>query len=86
MLDEKDLQAVAEIVDSRVAKTENLVLDELGRTQEYLDRRVEAIQKNLEDLQQYYRIVKLENDTTALVLQMIEALQKDVEKLKQKTA
>ncbi|MBU9724680.1 hypothetical protein [Diplocloster modestus] len=83
MLEEKDLSAIAEIVHLQAVETENLVLDEMGRTQEYLDKRIGDIQKNLEELQQYYRITKLEKDNTTLLLKMIETLQKDVEKLKQ---
>ncbi len=86
MLEEKDLSAIAEIVHLQAVETENLVLDELGRTQEYLDKRIGDIQKNLEELQQYYRITKLEKDNTTLLLKMIETLQKDVEKLKQNRA
>lgn len=83
MLEEKDLSAIAEIVHLQAVETENLVLDKMGRTQEYLDKRIGDIQKNLEELQQYYRITKLEKDNTTLLLKMIETLQKDVEKLKQ---
>ena len=86
MLEEKDLSAIAEIVHLQAVETENLVLDELGRTQEYLDKRIGDIQKDLEELQQYYRITKLEKDNTTLLLKMIETLQKDVEKLKQNRA
>lgn len=86
MLDEKDLQAIANLIDSRADKTEKLLLDEMGRVQTYLDKQISKVQKNMEELQQYYRITRLENDNTALLLKMIETLQKDVEELKKKTA
>lgn len=86
MLDEKDLQAIASLIDSRAEKTEKLLLDEMGRVQTYLEKQILQVQKNLDELQQYYRITKLENDNTALLLRMIETLQKDVEELKKKTA
>ncbi len=101
MLDEKDLQVLQTMMqtvvdaravqtenlfESRVAQTENLLLDEISRTRNILEKRVEAIQKNMDELSQYYRITKLENDNTSLLLQMIIDLRKDVEELKQKIA
>ena len=86
MLDEKDLQAIAELIDARAEKTEDLLLDKIGRTQSYLEKQIVEIKKNIDELNQYYRITRLENDNTALLLKMIESLQKDVEELKKKTA
>ena len=67
-------------------KTEDLLLDEIGRTQSYLEKQIAEVKKNVDELNQYYRITRLENDNTALLLKMIESLQKDVEELKKKTA
>lgn len=86
MLEEKDLLAIAKLIDARAGKTENILLDEIGRVQNYLEKQIAQVQKNLEELQQYYRITKLENDNTALLLKMIETLQRDVDELKKKTA
>lgn len=86
MLDHKDLEAIRNVMREELTNSENLVLEELDRVQEGLTRKVEKVQKNLEDLQQYYRITKLENDNTSLLLQMIVDLRKDVEELKNKTA
>ena len=86
MLDEKDLQAIAELIDARAEKTEDLLLDKIGRTQSYLEKQIVEIKKNIDELNQYYRITRLENDNTTLLLKMIESLQKDVEELKKKTA
>ena len=62
------------------------MLDEIGRTQVYLENKINKVQKNLEELNQYYRITKLENDNTALLLKMIDELSKRVEELEKKTA
>ncbi|HCR83901.1 MAG TPA: hypothetical protein DIW07_10905 [Lachnospiraceae bacterium] len=86
MLDEKDLQAIAKLIDARAEKTEDLLLDEIGRTQSYLEKQISEVKKNIDELNQYYRITRLENDNTTLLLKMIESLQKDVEELKKKTA
>ena len=97
MLDEKDLQAIAglitksetllvEKIENRAKKTENLLLEELSRTQNILEKRMETVQKNLDELSQYHRITKLENDNTTLLLQMINDLKKEVDELRQKIA
>lgn len=90
MLDEKDLQALQTmmetVVNNRAEKTENLLLDELSRTRSILDKKIDAVQKNMEELSQYYRITKLENDNTSLLLQMINDLRKEVDELKRKIA
>lgn len=97
MLDLKDLQAIREILkeeiaesenrmDIKLTKSENLILQETERTRNILEKRIDQIQKNLDELNQYYRITKLENDNTALLLKMIEKLEKRVEDLEKKTA
>ena len=74
------------VIDERLSKTENFMLDEIGRTQVYLENKINKVQKNLEELNQYYRITKLENDNTTLLLKMIDELSKRVEELEKKTA
>lgn len=85
--DMKILKGMMEsVIDERLSKTENFMLDEIGRTQVYLENKINKVQKNLEELNQYYRITKLENDNTALLLKMIDELSKRVEELEKKTA
>lgn len=86
MLDQKDLDAIRAIMKEEIAKSENLVLDELDRVQVSLERKMEAVKKNIEELNQYYRITKLENDNTALLLKLIDELSKKVEELEKKIA
>ena len=83
VIDERMPKVIESVIDERLSKTENFMLDEIGRTQVYLENK---IQKNLEELNQYYRITKLENDNTALLLKMIDELSKRVEELEKKTA
>ena len=86
MLDEKDLLAIANLIDSRAKKTETVLLDEIARTQNHLEKKVELVQKNINELNQYHRISKLENENTTLLLQMIQDLKKEVDELKKKIA
>ena len=86
MLDQKDLEAIAKLIDARAEQTENLLLDEIGRTQTYLEKQITEVKKNMEELSQYYRITKLENDNTTLLLKMIDQLNRRVEELEKRTA
>ena len=95
MLEQKDLQAIREIIkeeiaesedrmDVKLAKSENLTLEEMERTRNILEKRIDKIQRNLDELNQYYRITKLENDNTALLLKMIDELSRRIEELENK--
>lgn len=90
MLEEKDIQVLKSmmetVLDDRLSKSENVVLGEVERTRGILETKIEAVQKNLDDLKQYYKVTKLENDNTALLLQMIQELRKEVDELKTKIA
>ena len=97
MLEQKDLQAIREIMkeeiaesekrmDAKLAKSENLILEEMERTRNILEKRIDKVQKNLDELNQYYRITKLENDNTSLLLKMIDELSRRVEELEKRTA
>ena len=72
--------------DARLAESENLILEEMERTRNILEKQIESVQKNLDELNQYYRITKLENDNTALLLKMINELSRRSEELEKKTA
>ena len=74
------------MVDTRLAESENLILEEMERTRNILEKNIDKVQKNLDELNQYYRITKLENDNTALLLKMIDELTRRVEELEKKTA
>ena len=86
MLEEKDVQAVAQLIDARAEKSEGLLLDEMHRLQTNIEKKLGDIQKNIEMLDTYYRITRLEGDNTKILLQMITDIRKEVEELKQKTA
>lgn len=97
MLDQKDIELLQKLfeqseermvqkMDEKLTHSENLILNELDRVQEHLETDVEKVQKNLEELQQYYKITKLENDNTSLLLKMYNNMQKEIEELKAKIA
>lgn len=79
-------ESILEKVDKKIVKSESLVLDEIERTRSSLEKHIEKVEKNLDELNQYYQITKLESDNTALLLKLIDDLSKRVEKLEKRTA
>ena len=82
MLDEKDLKSIADLLNSQT----NMILNELDNVQLRLTDKMNRLESNMDELKQYYRINKLENENTSLLLRMIKDLQKEVEELKKKIA
>ena len=73
MLDEKDLKSIADLLNSQT----NMILSELDNVQTRLTDKINMVESNMEEIKQYYRINKLENENTSLLLQMIKDLQKE---------
>ena len=89
MLDQNDLQAIRAImqeeigesekrindkIDTKIAESENLLLEEMDRVQMFLESKINTVKENLEELKQYN------------VLKMIEELARRVEELEKKSA
>ena len=75
---ESENKIIAEM-DTRFRESENMILEELDRVQINLEKRIDKVQKNLDELNQYYRITKLENDNTAILLKMIQDQDKTIQ-------
>ena len=73
-------------MDERFSASENMLLKELDRVQEHLESDVQKVQKNFDELQQYYKITKLENDNTSLLLKMYNNMQKEIDDIKAQIA
>ena len=101
MLDANDLKAIAKLLDEkldrqtasfdekldrRFAESENMILEELSRDREYLEKQIFEVRKDIERLEQYSGINRLENENMTLVMQMIGDLQREMEELKNKIA
>ena len=97
MLDTNDLNAIKELLKENnkeikkdtkkaISESEKMLLDEIQFNRNAMEKLISKVENNLEELKQYYRITKLENDNTAILLKLITQLQSDVEELKRKTA
>ena len=83
---EKSEQSMKEFIRDQITNSESFLLEEMERMNNATNARIDLMQKNIDELTQYYRITKLENDNTTLLLRMVTRLQEDVEELKKKTA
>ena len=79
-------QNILSVMDEKLSRSENMILNELDRVQAHLEGDLEKVQKNLEELKQFYRIDKLETDNTSLLLKMYNDMQKEIAEIKTKIA
>jgi len=90
MLDEKDLKMIAELLDSKLDsklnEQTNMILNELDNVQTKFMEKIKRLEENIDELTQYYKINRLENENTSLLLQMIRDLQKEMDEIKKKIA
>lgn len=67
-------------------ETENGLLEEMDRMRESLEEKIANVDKKVDNLETYYRITKLENDNTSILLKIVGDLQERVAVLEKKTA
>lgn len=61
-------------------------MSEMDRMQNNLQKQIDQVKKNQDEINQYFRTTKLENDNITLLLRMISDLNKRVEELEKRTA
>lgn len=83
---EKLENRMIDTMDVKIRDSENLLLEEMERTRTILENKIDKIQKNVDNLNQYYQIAKLENDNLRLVIESVQNLTKRVEVLEGKSA
>ena len=73
-------------MNGKVDGVESMILDELDRTREILDKRIDGLQKDIDEIKQYYRLTKLEDENQMLLQNRVDDLDRRVRKLEEKTA
>ena len=73
-------------MDERFTNSENMILREMDRMQERMVKRMDDIQRNIDELNQYYRISKMESDKTSVLLQMYSDMQKQIAEIQARIA
>lgn len=67
-LDKMDARLANMVTKDDLRESENMILRYIDEVQEMFEERFEKFKKNVEELRQYYRITKLENENTSLLL------------------
>ena len=73
-------------IDEKFTNFENVILRKLDRIQERMGKRMDDIQRNIDELNQYYRISKMESDKTSVLLQMYIDMQKQIAEIQARIA
>lgn len=74
MLDAKDLQVLEEMFVRNLS------------SREILDKRIDGLQKDIDERKQYYRLTKLEDENQMLLQNRVDDLDRRVRKPEEKTA
>lgn len=84
--EERQDKKLNQILDERFRQCENRILTELDRVQENLQKQIDHLDNKVVHLEQYYKISKLSDDNTTLLLNAIDSLSKRIDALEQKIA
>ena len=83
---EQEREWLEKHLDKRFAASENLILGELDRIHIKLQDQLDDMKQRLDEMTEYYRIKKLDDINGALLLQMIQEVERRVEALEKKSA
>ena len=83
---ERRFEEFEDKMEARIHESENAILSELDRVQKHLEERIDKVQENVDELNRCYRITKLENENTTLLLRWVDTLAKRVDALEEKIA
>lgn len=84
--EERIMERVDQKLQRALRETENGLLEEMDRMRESLEEKIANVDKKVDNLETYYRITKLENDNTSILLKIVGDLQERVTVLEKKTA
>ena len=84
--EERIMERADQKLQRALRETENGLLEEMDRMRESLEEKIANVDKKVDNLETYYRITKLENDNTSILLKIVGDLQERVAVLEKKTA
>lgn len=84
--EERIMEKFDQKLQRALRETENGLLEEMDRMRESLEEKIANVDKKVDNLETYYRITKLENDNTSILLKIVGDLQERVIVLEKKTA
>ena len=78
---DQKLKEQSHTLRSAIADTETLLIGEISRVQEQMDKKFDKVYAEMNELKEYYRANKLTTDNNALMLRLIEAQDKQLAEL-----
>ena len=84
--EERIMEKFDQKLQRALRETENGLLEEMDRMRESLEEKIANVDKKVDNLETYYRITKLENDNTSILLKIVGDLQERETVLEKKTA
>ena len=84
--EERIMERVEGKLPRALRETETGLLEDMDRMREILEEKISNVDKKVDNLETYYRITKLENDNTSILLKIVGDLQERVTVLEKKTA
>ena len=84
--EERIMEKFDQKLQRALRETENGLLEEMDRMRESLEEKIANVDKKVDNLETYYRITKLENDNTSILLKIVGDLQERVIVLEKKKA
>ena len=90
MLEQKDLEVLQNMMESvvstRIAESENLLLEEMDRLQTNLTNRIDRINSRIDSMQHEVNACKLDRESIGLLIKKIDQLESRIEELEKRTA
>ena len=75
-----------QLLEEKITQSETFLVSEIDRMQRITNRKIDALQKDVDELKSFNRTVKLESGNMTLIMEMVSDLQKDVDELKDRIA
>lgn len=70
-------------LNQKIETRTDLLLREIGITRDYLEKRIDKIQAQIDELVQYYRITRLENNNNDLLQKRVDKMDDRITKLEE---
>lgn len=71
-----------QLTEKKLQLSEDITLQNVDETGKILEKKIQNVQKNFEELNQYYKMVGLENINGKLLMEIIDQIQEMIQQLK----
>lgn len=71
-----------QLTEKKLQLSEDITLQNVDETGKILEKKIQNVQKNFEELNQYYKMARLENINGKLLMEIIDQIQEMIQQLK----